>query len=856
MTGHRGTTKAWRRTVLLGATLMLAMPAGWIGTANAADASAPAISYATEGVDEGGVFILTGDNFSADTQVYLYRPSKDDAANVKATGGGAPVFVLGQPPQSAVKATVIGKPESHMLAVGQIGYPNQEQHYGAVPTYVWVRTSAGWSKPYLLNKPELYFASSATALPGEKFRLFGRNLSTKFEIAGPDYDYPIKLTNRKTGKVYWAQALMEEVQEQAYVKPYVMNAMLPKDIAPGAYEVAIHTLYGGAKDWSNTVVLNVAASRDLIGSLAADSSIKLATPAATAALDKTSIDKVGGLNADGIHDDADKIQKAIDKMAAKGGGVVLLPAGNLAISKTIRVKPGVVLGGAGKSSTQLVVSPAKNLDSVFPVEKTMFASTAWVKGFAGDYGPYLKDRAPMVWLDNKTGLQDLSVLTGAGADIGVLVANDNPQTIVTDTFIKRTDIENRHMLLFPPGDWWSAYMGGVLVVSATEGFTMTDNKVVGDTSLFMLSGVKAHEHARISNNDFETAVNNSSDTVFANSLADSIFENNNITNGGRGFTSQMGMWRNFISGNVITHTGGRANGSEMLMSEDGYVKPLSTGKALGATADTVQVAGWTLKANEITTTAVEYYAFVVSGPGTGQYRKIIGNAADGTLKLDQPWNIVPDKTSRVDVIRGAVKNLFVNNWISDSRGSLQFSYGAGLDNTVAGNQINNSGSITLFGGIEDWTDSNNPYLAMTAYNNIVGNFLANSGGIFLKGNVGKGHAYGDDVLTDTGGFFANTIRRNQVWAKSMSADINQYYNVWLGGKDKGISDEGAISAKDAAFTVIEGNYISDNNRGVQLSGGKNTVIVNNRMDGVDDRLVELNDPSGIVATPPSWEAPY
>ncbi|QJD84570.1 glycosyl hydrolase family 28-related protein [Cohnella herbarum] len=854
MRGNDRKPRFLSRMIALGLAACLMLPAGLAGAASQ-DSGPPAISYATEGVDEGGTFVLTGDRFTESTEIWLFRPAKDDAAQLKAAYGNPASPLPAIPPEGAVKTTVVGTPEEHLIAAGQIGYPNLSLSNAVVPTIVWAKNSAGWSSPYLLNRPELYFASASAALPGERIRVFGRNLETKFEVAGPDYDYPVALKNRVTGKVEWAQALMEETQEQANVKPYVLNVLLPAKLPAGTYDLAVHVLYGGAQGWSEPIALDVAASRGLTAKLAQESNIKLGTPQSGGPVN-VRIDSVGGLKADGFSDDTDKIQKAIDQTAAKGGGIVLLPPGNLAISKTIRVKPNVVLAGSGKAATQLVVNPDRPLQGSFPIAN-MFASPTWVRGFAGDYGPYLKDRTPMVWLDDKTGLQDLSVLAGAGADIGVLVGNENPKTTVRDTFLRRTEIVNRHMLAFPPQEWWGAYMGGVLVVSSTDGFTLADSRVVGDQSLFMLSGDKPHKHARIANNEFETAVNNSSDNIFVNSIAESIIENNRIENGGRAITSQMGMWRNWISGNVISHTGGRANGSEMLMSEDGYVKPLFAGKIKSATTNSVTVgSALGLKDGEITTTAVEYYAFVTSGTGMGQYRKVVGNTADGKLDLDRKWTVVPDSGSRVDVIRAAVKNLFVNNWISDSRGNLQFSYGAGLDNVVAGNQINGSGSITVFGGIEDWTDSEHPFLAITAYNQIYANYLANSGGIFLKGNVGKGHSYGDEVLADTGGFFANTVRRNQIWAKTKSGDINQYYNTWFGVKEKGIPYEGAIDVKDAAFTVVDGNYAFDASIGVRVSGGKGTIIVNNRMDEVKDRIVEQNGAAGTVKQAPSWENPY
>ncbi|CAK4870505.1 unnamed protein product [Aphanomyces euteiches] len=818
-------------------------------------AIAPDISYVTEGVDDGGTMVLMGDGFTADAEVWLQRPAKDDPALIKSHYGQQNGALPATPPASAVKMSIIGSPESHMLAVGQIGYPNLAVSNAVVPTIAWVHTQKGYSKPYMLNKPELYFVSDADAIPGQRVRLFGRNLERNFEMSGPDYDYPVALRNVSTGKITWGQVLVDEVQERANVKPYVLNVLLPPDIKAGDYTVSVHTLTGGDQAWSNTLPLKVVASRDLVGRMAHASDIKLATPSQSPN-DDVRIDKVGGLNADGIHDDTDKIQQAIDKMNKKGGGLVILPAGNLAISKTIHVKENVVLTGAGKASTQLVVNETNPVTGSFPI-LTLFNSPAWVKGFVGDYGPYLKDRTPMVWLDNKTGLQDLSVLTGAGADIGVLIGTEDPQKRVKDVFIKRTEVTNRHTLLLKPQDYWAAYMGGVLVVSPTDGMVLTDNQLTADEPLFMMATRYPHAHANISNNVFDVAEHNNANNVFANGLSDSVFEDNEMKNGGRAFTSQMGLWRNWIAGNVITNIGGRANSSEMLMSEDGWVRPFKSGKTVTSTADlTTLDTNLGLANNEIVATGVEFYAYIKNGLGTGQYRKIIGNSATSAIKLDTPWTVIPDTSSEIDIIRGGIKNLFVNNWISNTRGNLQFSYGAGLDNTVAGNTLNNTGGITVFGGIEDWTDPDHPYVVPTAYNLIYANFMANTDSIRIVGNIGKNHAYGTAPLYDTGGMFANTIRRNQVWSRSMVGDINQYYNVWLNGPDKGPNQDGAIDVKDSVFTVVEGNYIYNTKNGIKIEAGKHSIVRSNRMDEVPNRILEIGNPQSVYKVPPAWEAPY
>jgi parallel beta-helix repeat protein len=812
----------------------------------------PVISYITGSVDEGGTMIIMGENFTPDANVWLWRPQKDDFNVLKENFGAAADPLPGTPPQGAIKTTVLGTPESHMMAAVQVGGQLAVTE-GTMPTVAWVETPAGLSQPYMLNKPELFFLSEPEVLPGQNLRIFGRNLQTRFEINGPEYDLPVAFRDTKSSSVYWGTVLVNESQERANLKAYQLNVLVPKEIVPGDYDVSVHVGYGGQQGWSNKLSVKVVASRDFIAQLADNGDPQIATPVQKLDQEPKNI-KLQNLQADGFHDDTAKIQHAIDTIAENGGGKVILPSGQIAVSETIHVKPGVVLEGMGRGSTSLVVSSDNPFTGEFPV-KTLFNSPSWIRGFVGDYYPYIKGMVPMVWLDNKTGLQNLSVVVGAGADIAVLVATEDPQSIVKDTFIKRTDIENLHKLLYKAKDSWAPYFGGIFVTSPTEGFTVVGNNVVAHETLNMLSGRYEHKHALIEENVFDGYPNNDANNVFLNGIFESIIENNEIKNGARGFISQMGFSRNFISGNVIHNIGGHANASEILMSEHGST--LFTGNVKSASTDTVTLdVDLGFQDDQITTTSLEFYAFVKTGRGMGQYRKIIGNSTDNTLKLETPWNIIPDSTSKVNILTATVKNLFTNNWVTDTRGDLQFVYGISFDNIVAGNELHNASSLNLFGLFDTWTSQGKAFVDPGAYNLIYANRIVNSGKINLYGYSSDKYQYGSDPLYDGGVLFANTIRRNQIWSPSTPIGANQYYNIWMLQGKNGANDEGAINVIGSAFTVVEGNYIYNSKNGIKVDGGKHNIIRENRMDDVTNRLLLRNNPDGTYAAAPSWEDPY
>ena len=58
-------------------------------------------------------------------------------------------------------------------------------------------------------------------------------------------------------------------------------------------------------------------------------------------IDATSFGAVG----DGVTDNHGPLQEAVDHVSSSGGGRVLLPSGNYLPSKTLDLKPGVMLAG-------------------------------------------------------------------------------------------------------------------------------------------------------------------------------------------------------------------------------------------------------------------------------------------------------------------------------------------------------------------------------------------------------------------------------------------------------------------------------------------------------------------------------
>ncbi len=432
--------------------------------------------------------------------------------------------------------------------------------------------------------------------------------------------------------------------------------------------------------------------------------------------------------------------------------------------------------------------------------------------------------------------------------MGVLVGADAPDAIVSDSFIRRVEILNTHQDSFLAGGDASSYVGGIRVVSATSGFRLVDCHITAGNPLWLDSGSKPHRYALIEGNVFRGYPNNQYDIVMVRNLTDSIFEDNEIFNGRRGFTSQRGMSRNWICGNVVHHISGYENGSEMFMSEYGSLDyratvKESTGKTL------VLVGGSGLAAGEIGKANGETYAYVLAGRGAGQFRLVVNNTPD-SITVDDPWTVEPDSSSTIALIETSVRNFVIANRLTDTRGPLQFTYGSSFENVIAGNEFYNAAELDIWGFAERAERAEHAaQFQPVAYNLILDNRLVTSGGIYLLASKSRGTKYGDDVMYQHGPLFANTVRRNQVWSPAVPRGANQGWNVWWLQGEEDARNNAALIIDNGAYNILESCYIYNSPKGVSITGGKGNVVRDNLFEMVGSPLREI-DTEGTYFAPP------
>jgi parallel beta-helix repeat protein len=607
----------------------------------------------------------------------------------------------------------------------------------------------------------------------------------------------------------------------------------------------VHILHGGPAAWSNALPVKVLRTRHWVAALAH----AVDHPVVTAEQSSPPrVVKLAGAAADGFTDDSNVIQRAVDKLADFGGGVLVLAAGNYAVSSTIHVRPNVVLRGAGRAATQLVVAPGNPFRAGFPFPIEKLFAHPLSPGSARAWGPRFVSEGIMLWLDDRSGIADVSLLAGAGCSLPVIVGTEDPQKVARDVFLDRVEVLSPHQSTYLAPETLGTGTGGIRVFSATRGFTLTHCQITSGNPLFMDSSRRPHRYARIEGNVFRGRPNNAYDSVHLRRLLDSIFEDNEIFNARRAFVSQKGMSRNWICGNLVHHISGYTNGSEIFMSE--HFGTLYRGRVKQVSANTLTfTTDLDFGPGEVEQSGMLLYCYVLSGRGAGQYREVLNNGRD-SIEVDEPWTVKPDETSTVALIKSAVANYVVSNRVSDTRGDVQLLYLSGFDNVIAGNELHNAANINI--GATVYQDKALPYggdFAPVAYNLILDNRLVNSNGISMYTDRPAGSAFGDELMHEHGPLFANTVRRNQIWSPATPPGANQGSNLWWprASGERSFSNP-AVQFRNGAYNIVESCYLYNNSLGVQVTGGKGNVVRNNLMDLVSKPIADV-DSAGTYFEP-------
>ncbi|MBM3890136.1 MAG: hypothetical protein FJ388_13565, partial [Verrucomicrobia bacterium] len=529
---------------------------------------------------------------------------------------------------------------------------------------LYLRTAEGAAPPWIINRPRLWWATPEFPAPGTRVRCFGRNLYAQY-AGGPAAwlrDASGKLQRLERGLPYGAQP----GYDGNLTPPYELDVQLPGDLAPGDYDLFVHSGSGGDFGWSEPFKLTVKPS-----------------PVTPTFILKAS--EHGAIPDDDASDSV-ALEKALAAAAARpDGGIVQLAAGVYHLSRNLKLPPKTILRGAGKGATTIATVNNAPLEP-FDHENFPNQDAGYYKASTGV--------TPMIWLPEQCALEQLTV-RGAPETLNILIGTRSGAG--AGIALRDCNISNRHPVWFRNGQY--RFTGNcVLIAGATDGLEIRGCFLEG--SYPVTSMMQLLRRAVFAGNTLTSFPPGRSDCAGFRKPMESIFEDNYFLNAKRGLVIQpQGMAvHNLVANNRVEHTERGGNAGEVELWEGGTV--VGAGKVRSADARTLTGDGveWERtdrKGNKsnLREKATGYVCLITKGRGLGQYRFIQKIAGD-TLTLDQPWAVMPAAGAEFVITTSSIENLILNNTDRDGDAGMQF-WGGCIANVISGHISEDTEGVIL-----------------------------------------------------------------------------------------------------------------------------------------------------------------
>jgi len=592
-----------------------------IAPSREAIAQGPVVFWASAPVQPGETVLFYGDGLETTDDIRLLRLADEPTDTPRPSSVFQRSPADGQPSKPLQPSNISVK----------VIIPEQLQPGVFV---AWVHTSNGWSKPIFLNRPDPWWTQGdggTVATPGGWIRVLGTNLSW------PDVGR-IKPRVALTGKAAARPVLLEVREGDAYS----VEALLPKDLPEGHYQVWVHMGLGGFNAWGGNLSIQVQKP--------------YSWPATILNV------KDFGARGDGSSDETEAIAKALEQASRLDGGIVYFPRGLYMVTSTLNIPPKTILRGERQDLVDLFWPDGK---SILP---------AVIQG------------------THSFGIEDLT-LHFSLARHGIVADQAGPQA--GDIFLRRVrirlllysghlkpediDLRFRGSLRYSSG-------GGDLVRLTGRNIEISDCDLYSSGRVLVLQGVKDAWIAR------NTLYNGRWGWYSISGGERIIFERNHVTGGdlmstGGGVNGGPTSQYIYFAHNTFKNLYGW---DREAMTTDGgggdYI-----GLLAAATLTTVAYPspqGW--KTDDLKGKV----AYVLSGKGMGQYRLITANT-DRILTLERSWDVVPDSTSVVGITWMHGHYLFIGNTVIDASIALQL-YGVAFDSIVAENRSVRAGGFRSY----------------------------------------------------------------------------------------------------------------------------------------------------------------
>ncbi|MCC7493704.1 MAG: hypothetical protein IT204_15220 [Fimbriimonadaceae bacterium] len=572
----------------------------------------PAVHWSSSPVQPGEAVMLIGDDLAPRPQVVVERLADSPPGSVPR---GATV---------SSKATAVTLLQSDAQAAKFVLPP------GRPGLCAWRLQTAAGTVAGLLNRPQPWWAQGpalGSGTPGAVLRLGGiclRGGTPTVLLSGP-----------------------RTLALPASGDAWCLATTLPATLPAGAYQVRVHSGWGGPAGWSDPLSLRVTTA---------------------AAWPTRRFDAVaGGADPTGVDDATEALQAVLDAAGRAGGGVVWLPRGRYQVSATLTIPRFTALRGERQDLTALFwpdlpKPPAALLrgSNSFAIEDLTVYATQHEHVIVGDLGDQ----------PDAGNVRLLRVRVRANAWRGHL----SPEQV---------DAQLRAQLKLSTGGGDTVRLGGANLEIAECDLYGSGRCLY----LMRVRGARVH-HNQLYNGRWGWYCFSGSDGL--------VFEDNHLTGAD---LQSTGGGLNCLDGSTSSQHVYYARNQLRLMhgwDREAMTSDAGGGAYCGAVSAvdgaTLTLAGDPAVANRSWAGAG---LFILAGRGRGQYRRVVA-VDDRTVTVDSPWQVAPDASSTVTLTMLQRRYLFIDNQFADAGVAIQL-YGMACEHVCAGNTSERTAGFHNFG---------------------------------------------------------------------------------------------------------------------------------------------------------------
>lgn len=764
------------------------------------ETSAPIISR----IHGGPTKTVWGANLGGNTEIHGVTFEFDEEAIKKAiqVEHYDPVALLPQEPPAKAKPLKVVDRDSEGRVAAFIASASliSNRNYDAASGFeaIWAKNENGTSLPSLLRSAQPWWIYPFKASAGDRIRLFGRNL----HASGPKGFTGLLAIKTKGAKEVRILTPLRSGRNPMYEKEFV----LPDDLKPGEFEVYFHNGTGSVAGWGGPIPLELVAERQ-----ENRATVSVSSP------------KPG-------EDSTKLIQQALDT-AKKNGATVVLAPGIYEISQTLKVPEGASIRGSGKEVTTLRPIPS-GMKGDFPAE----GDGVKFEGYSRDWIPHMsgKGYAPLIWVRDRTTVSDMRLEQDETSAIGILVAKA-PGVATNITVSRVRAVCHASTLSWVPS-------AAVRTSGDTEMLTIVECHIEGRGAIEVNSA--GNKGLYIARNVLSGVPEGKFNVVFLRGTVDSVFEDNQITGGLRAVVfqdarkygkdevpegmrnSNSSIYHTMIAGNIFKDTVPRRHndGETMFESNDQFW----VGKPTSVTAD-----GFSFDEGKFNGDLKDNFAFVINGPGLGEFRRIVSNTKD-TVTLESPWKVSPTKDSVIKISGFATRCLWIDNTEDHIAGPLML-WGNCVENVIDGHIQREGNGFILWAPKSD-------HPMTVAFNDLINSRIIRGGNIKFLGPL----------------VFGNTIRFNEILDFGYRSNYHGAQG-WVGDGPNFMADSPAVkpgwpdaevgleviplpygaklnmpylsaNAPISAWNVIEANHFVGRGDGIRIpEGSKHFILRGNRI---------------------------